>query len=381
MFRLQENVPSNYIDESRDFQLFIRLLDCIQGGVKFDIDTMQYLLDPMKVNNRMLKLLCSRVGFFPKRDLNSNMLRNILAAFPYIIKYKGSVRGIKEAIATVLKADNIYSNYSVNIVNKNASGEQYVIEIVVEQQYDEIALRELLDYILPLGYTMKLLTADTKLFTTELDLVNVIQTYIDPAVSVSQIISNMANDRMPTYSIVRTPANIEEQPTLSVETSLDDESLSIITYTYYSMIDDVLTKNVVEVNVYTDNHDREIGSIDRSEIIGRWNDLSHSVSKDTITGDGKNLIDKELKSDLLFNDQGEQSTVENILYSLYENSGIVFKQSGETEIPINIINAPRGTVFTEGMFLIDSIGSLGEITRVTANSVFVTTTVYAGDDE
>ena len=110
MIKLQENVPQYYVEQSRDFQLFLRVLDCIQNGVKFDIDSMIYLLDPTKVNNRMLSLFCERVGFYPKRELNSNMLRYIISAFPYLMKYKGSKKGIEEAIAVVLKADNVYAN-------------------------------------------------------------------------------------------------------------------------------------------------------------------------------------------------------------------------------------------------------------------------------
>ena len=105
MFRLQDNTPSVYVNQSRDFQLFCRLYDCINNGVKFDIDTMLNILDPMKINDRMLNLLCTKVGFFPKAQYNSNVLRHIIASFPYAIKHKGTLLGIEIAVGTILKAE------------------------------------------------------------------------------------------------------------------------------------------------------------------------------------------------------------------------------------------------------------------------------------
>ena len=39
MLRLENNTPSIYCQKSRDFQLFCRLYDVVNNGVKFDIDS------------------------------------------------------------------------------------------------------------------------------------------------------------------------------------------------------------------------------------------------------------------------------------------------------------------------------------------------------
>ena len=44
IFRAVDNVPSVYSTESRDFQLFLRVLDFVQNSIKYDIDTMIYSL-------------------------------------------------------------------------------------------------------------------------------------------------------------------------------------------------------------------------------------------------------------------------------------------------------------------------------------------------
>ena len=79
-----------------NFQLFCRLYDCINNGVQFDISTITDILDPIKVNDRIVKLLATRVGFITDIDIDNTVLRYILSAYPYIIKNKGTRKGIEE---------------------------------------------------------------------------------------------------------------------------------------------------------------------------------------------------------------------------------------------------------------------------------------------
>ena len=72
MFRLQNNTPSYYVNNSRDFQLFCRLYDYINNGVKFDIDSIININDPLKINDRLLNLYGSKVGFFTNKNINTN---------------------------------------------------------------------------------------------------------------------------------------------------------------------------------------------------------------------------------------------------------------------------------------------------------------------
>ena len=90
MFRLQNNTPTIYVENSRDFQLLCRLFDYMINGIKYDINSILNILNPMKINDRMLNLLCTKLGFFPKNQYDSRTLRYILSTFPYIIKNKGT---------------------------------------------------------------------------------------------------------------------------------------------------------------------------------------------------------------------------------------------------------------------------------------------------
>lgn len=165
MFRIQDNVPEVYINESRDFQLISRLYDVLFSGTKYDIDSMVNVLDATLIKDSMIQLLCTKVGFFPRFDIDSNVLKYIIASFPYILKYKGSQRGIEFAVNAILKAENnpdaIGQPY-ITIVKKKTTGSSnqsdYTVYIYTTiQLYNRLALEEVLRYVLPIGCDYQIL--------------------------------------------------------------------------------------------------------------------------------------------------------------------------------------------------------------------------------
>lgn len=166
MFRVQDNIPEVYINESRDFQILARLYDTLFSGVRYDIDTLVNLLDATQIKDRMLELLCTKVGFFPRIDIDANILKYIVASFPYIIKNKGNRMGIEAAVNAILK-----SEYSSNIdiapriiINNKESNEvyqPYTVYIFTRLTiFNKEALDEVMRYVLPAGYTYQLLDYD-----------------------------------------------------------------------------------------------------------------------------------------------------------------------------------------------------------------------------
>lgn len=166
MFRLQNNVPSTYIEQSRDFQLFCRLYDCINNGVQFDISTITDILDPIKVNDRIVKLLATRVGFITDIDIDNTVLRYILSAYPYIIKNKGTRKGIEAAVNAILHAEHSIKAATVEVINEPIEGSnqvRYSVNIytpIILSAKTKKALNELLKYILPVGYIFDILPYD-----------------------------------------------------------------------------------------------------------------------------------------------------------------------------------------------------------------------------
>lgn len=158
VFRLQNNVPQVYVDKSRDFQMMCRVLDTLHGSVMYDITTMQNLTNPMKINDSMLRLYATKVGFFTNVSIDSEVLRYIVSAFPYIVKNKGNIRGIKRAVATILRAEkvpNSMNDYSVVIDNTEHRIDIYTF---VELK-NRVALEEVLKYVIPTGYDVHISSA------------------------------------------------------------------------------------------------------------------------------------------------------------------------------------------------------------------------------
>lgn len=154
MFRLQENVPEIYTKSSRDFQLFCRTYDILINALRFSIKSTDNLLNPLLVDEKMLPLLATRVGFFPKSDYNAHALRLVISSFPYMMKYKGSKKGIEIALYTILKAEDNYQKSIVNVINDKDQN-RYEIQIYTEKAIiNETLLRDVLSYIIPIGYPL-----------------------------------------------------------------------------------------------------------------------------------------------------------------------------------------------------------------------------------
>lgn len=184
MFRLQDNMPQVYTEQSRDFQLFCRLYDCINNGVKFDIDTMINILDPYKTNDIVLPLLCAKVGFFPKNEYNSNILRNIISIFPYCIKHKGTKQGILSATYAILKGENnVNEAIQVDINQSNYSISINTQKPIINQK----ALEDVLSYIIPTGYFYTTDIYKPTILSDKVSTKNIINTLQNPSSNSSQI--------------------------------------------------------------------------------------------------------------------------------------------------------------------------------------------------
>ena len=152
LFRLQEHTPSAYTNDSRDFQLMLRLYDCVNNGVKYYIDSIIDSLNTDLCNSELLSLLKTKVGFFSNVEFTDRESRYILKSFPYIMKYKGSERGIEQAVRVFMAAEGISASNKVFI-----DATTHEIEIFIESPLVETKmLEEMLKYIIPTGYLVSI---------------------------------------------------------------------------------------------------------------------------------------------------------------------------------------------------------------------------------
>lgn len=158
-FRIQDNVPQVYVAESRDFQMLCNVFDLMNNGVKFDIDTIKSLSDSIRCPERLIKYLQHKLGFYSNVKMSDDTLRTILKCFPYLVKLKGSRRGVVESICVFLTTLGINGKQKIEVNNHNTNDGpcgNYVIVLNIEHKsLDVTILKEILRYILPTGYIVK----------------------------------------------------------------------------------------------------------------------------------------------------------------------------------------------------------------------------------
>lgn len=152
MFRTQNNVPEIYVNESRDFQLLCRLKDAMFGGVKYNIDSLKHTSNTMEMNNVLLPLLKSKVGFFSDDTLTEDQLRILLNAFPTLIKHKGSKKAIYETIHAWFRLHQI----SGKLISIDIDNIRYKITLNINSlEADTSLLDTIFEYIIPSAYEVE----------------------------------------------------------------------------------------------------------------------------------------------------------------------------------------------------------------------------------
>ena len=154
--RTKNYVPDVYVSESRDFQLFLRVLDFVQNSLKYDIDTMLCSLSTQDIPGQYLERLKSKLGFYTNHTYEDDSLRIALSVFPFIIRYKGSKEGIVRCVTAYLNHLGIRGNSKVDIYNEH-SKYPYTVRIGLPTNLkDTTLLMDLLSYILPAGYFVEI---------------------------------------------------------------------------------------------------------------------------------------------------------------------------------------------------------------------------------
>lgn len=154
---IEKKVPKAYLIDSRDFQLLCRIFNVIENSSRADIESMISVLDTAICRDRVLSLWKTKLGIFESLEVTSDILREILVAFPYILKNKGSKKAIEESIALFTRLNGIKTEVKVDIVNNEESDNGYLpyhILITIESLDGSFidTLDKVLSYVVPTGY-------------------------------------------------------------------------------------------------------------------------------------------------------------------------------------------------------------------------------------
>lgn len=151
-------VPESYID-SRDYRVFLRQLGMLVSVFKFNIDQFPSLYNADNCPEHMLPLLASMVGYTYKdtRSVSSN--RKIIKEFPYLLRNRGSVKGIKAAVILSINTNPDVTHYY--------SEESIIVDVNVEEGYINVYYPrvdvidwDLIEVVRPVGMAINLFPSD-----------------------------------------------------------------------------------------------------------------------------------------------------------------------------------------------------------------------------
>ena len=154
---LVKNTPPVYTEESRDFQMFLRVYNAAFNSMINDANSILYLTDSKLCKDDILSLVKSRVGFLTRTDISDASLRIILKGFSDVIKYKGTLKGVTLATNLFLNSLNLASDLIVFyneegglVVDRPINDHTIIIGLsaLAENYY---VLEEILKYVAPAG--------------------------------------------------------------------------------------------------------------------------------------------------------------------------------------------------------------------------------------
>lgn len=150
IFRLDDNVPRIYVEESRDFQMLCRLFTYGFNAPKYEAETLHYLNSGMLTNDRLLGNLCEKPGFMDGETVKGEYLRYITENFGRLVRDKGAETGICNSVYLYLLMYNISTACFVQIDRST-----YTIHIGIKSAVKDIqVLYTILKYIVPTGWLL-----------------------------------------------------------------------------------------------------------------------------------------------------------------------------------------------------------------------------------
>lgn len=167
MIRLQDLTPDVYYKQSRDFQLIGRLYDLVLNYTKTNTTLVNNVILSDNTDTQLIDLLATTLGFKAVHTYNVKQLVSVCSCLSEILKNKGTKKAIELAVYAILNAEGIFLTEQVNLDDlvrisyqtdepESESKPTRELEIVIPaQMQDTTLLRDLLDYILPAGFSAR----------------------------------------------------------------------------------------------------------------------------------------------------------------------------------------------------------------------------------
>ena len=162
MIKTYELTPKVYSKLSRDYQYIGHLYDLMLNNSKCAIDLFGDNNLENGLNKSFLQLLARTVGFEPKHSYRDDTLFAICMSFNEIMKIKGTKEAIECCIRLLMNLQGVVEEYDVEVPTDLSEDSPYTVFISVPSELqDTVLIEDLMDYILPTGFTYTLHKLDT----------------------------------------------------------------------------------------------------------------------------------------------------------------------------------------------------------------------------
>jgi len=168
MIKTQKMSPSVYYNKSRDFQLFGRLYDIIFNYVKNNAESINDLSTNINPNQKILELMCNTLGFKTTHIYSNEQLGALCSIFLSCIKSKGTAKSILLLLKMICSVENSSQEPEI-LYGYNTDA----LTIIIPPDITDLTLiRDVLNYIMPVGTSYELISQTIKGFsaTTEISI-------------------------------------------------------------------------------------------------------------------------------------------------------------------------------------------------------------------
>ena len=167
LLQLEHNTPEIYSERSRDFQLLCRIINIYLNAAIEGSSKMTHNLETDTLDERFLYLQARRLGFTTHKYFPPNILRNICENFPYLIRRKGTLQAVRDAVYTILSANSLVTLLEVF---QQDTTDPYTYNIISNVSDVDISyIAELLSFLLPAGVNWTYTGNVNKEFNKKLD--------------------------------------------------------------------------------------------------------------------------------------------------------------------------------------------------------------------
>ena len=153
MFITENNVPQVYVEQSRDFQLFCRLLDVVVNSVRYDTTAINHISVDC-IDDRLVYLMLSRMGIKIEHE-NTDYYRALLSVYAKATRYKGSLASINYIINAFLRLSNLSGNCTLEVDKQRQVIKLHLNTQTLNQQISSYLLNTL-QYFIGTTYTVEI---------------------------------------------------------------------------------------------------------------------------------------------------------------------------------------------------------------------------------